>query len=229
MRASPCFTRHLNFNPRTPRKLDTQCLEAKIMQDSDAWRLDPALTGMRREFDRIPDEDLGTRRKLIEVVMIYAMGVEDEPSNKMQNALDSPNIYAWSFCKDKWVSRHRTVHCKHCDVCYDLAWHCERCGTCKAGRASACDGCGGWSKDGIWNGEDGPKAPDAHKAQRGLSQLSPRKRARSLEVWNDSISEVSAARELLAYKLQSLTFDLLDCAPGSRRHCNSLVCLQRRL
>jgi hypothetical protein len=46
--------------------------------------------------------------------------------------------------------------------------------------------------------EDGPKAPDAHKAQRDLSQMSPRKRARSLEVWNGATSEVSAARELLA-------------------------------
>jgi hypothetical protein len=36
VRASPCFTRHLNLNPRASRKLDTLDLEAKIMKDCDA-------------------------------------------------------------------------------------------------------------------------------------------------------------------------------------------------
>jgi hypothetical protein len=81
VRVSPCFTRHLNLNPRTPRKLDTQCLEARIMQDSDAWRLDPALTSFRREFDRLPEEDMETQKESIKIMMLYAIGVGDEPSD----------------------------------------------------------------------------------------------------------------------------------------------------
>lgn len=186
------------------------------MQDSEAWRRDPLLTSFRRKFDLLTAQDLGGRKELTKKIMIYAMGVEDEPSDEVWDALQSPNSYAWSFCKDKWVPRHRTVHCIHCDVCYDLAWHCEKCGTCKEGRILACDGCGGWSEDGIWNGEDGQKAPDASKAQLGMSKVSPRKRARSLEVWNDAISEVSATRELLAYNAQSLMSNLLDRTPSPR-------------
>jgi hypothetical protein len=44
----------------------------------------------------------------------------------------------------------------------------------------------------VYIGEDSLEAPDAHKAQRGLSQVSPRKRARDLQTWNDAVSEVSA-------------------------------------
>jgi hypothetical protein len=116
------------------------------------------------------------------ILLIYAMGAAKEEHVVMLEHIGSPNSYAWSFCKDRWVPRQLTVHCEHC----------ETCGTCKAGRTLACDGCGGWSEDGLWIGEDGPKAPDAHKAQRGLFQVSPRKRARDLEPWNDSVSEVSA-------------------------------------
>ena len=213
VRAGRCLTRYLNLNPRNSRKLDTKSLEAKIMQDSEAWRCDPFLMSLRQDYGG--PENVGIRGQFTERTMIYAMGIEEDPVDEMLDALESPNSYAWSFCKDKWVPRHRTVRCEHCDVCYDLAWHCEKCATCKAGRVLACDGCGGWSKDGIWNGEDGPKAPDAHKAQRGLSQVSPRKRARSLEVWNDAISEVSAPLELLAHNARSLTSNPLDCAPSS--------------
>jgi hypothetical protein len=198
VRASPCFTRHLNLNPRKARKLDTQTLESKVMQKSEAWRLDPVLTELRRDIDECAEVDSSDREDLRNMVMIYAMGqpedskhTESWSTNLICNGVASPNSYVWSFRKDKWVPRHRTVHCSHCDVCYDLAWHCEKCGTCKAGRNLSCDGCGGRSDDGIWNGEDGPKAPDAHKAQRGLSQVSPRERPRDLEVWNDAVSEVS--------------------------------------
>jgi hypothetical protein len=141
--ASLCFTRYLNLNPRTPRKLDVTSLKAKIMTDFDAWRQDPTLRSIRRTMNGLSDEDTESRynSKAMQTLMMYAMGVEREHIATLKDGMQSPNSYAWSFCKDKWVSRHRTVHCKHCDVCYDLAWHCEVCGTCKAGRTLACDGC----------------------------------------------------------------------------------------
>jgi hypothetical protein len=51
------------------------------MQDSDAWRLDPALTSFRREFDRLPEEDMETQKESIKIMMLYAIGVGDEPSD----------------------------------------------------------------------------------------------------------------------------------------------------
>ena len=230
VRASLCFKKYLNLNPRTPRPLDAQSLEAKVLRDSEAWRLDPLLVSFRQDFHWLDGhENTFTRKDLMKILMTYAMGTDDDPPDRFRDALTSPNSYTWSFCKDKWVPRHRTVHCKYCDVCYDLAWHRKDCATCKAGRGLACDGCGGWSEDGVWNGEDGPKAPDAHKAQRGLSQVSPRKRARSLEIWNDAVSEVSGSASRLqpACKSNSLTFNPSDCAPGPHRYCSSLVRLQR--
>lgn len=197
--ASLCFTRHLNLNPKTPRKLDSAGLEAKVLEDCDAWRLDPYLMGLRWEINKLADEDAENRSHLMRTLVIYAMGGEQERRVILPKEVESPNSHAWSFCKDKWVPRHRTIHCEHCDVCYDLSWHCDTCGTCKAGRMLACDGCGGWSEDGIWNGEDGPKAPDAHMAQRGLSQVSPRKRPRDLKTWNDDVSEVSAQGPFCLY------------------------------
>lgn len=191
VRASLCLTRHLNLRPRTPRKLDLAGLEAKMLVDCDAWRVDPLLISFRPYINITPGEHTGTHSRTMGRLMTYAMGVEQERYATMKDAMQSSNSYTWSFCKDKWVPRHRTVHCEHCDVCYDSAWHCEECETCKAGRNLPCDGCGGWSEDGVRNGEDGAKAPDAHKAQRGLSQVSPRKRPRQTELWNGEISEVS--------------------------------------
>jgi hypothetical protein len=182
VRASPCFTRHLNLNPRASRKLDTLDLEAKIMKDCDAWQVDELLIDLRKNMDDPGPERTEAGDNLMRILLIYAMGAAKEEHVVMLEHIGSPNSYAWSFCKDRWVPRRLTVHCEHC----------ETCGTCKAGRTLACDGCGGWSEDGLWIGEDGPKAPDAHKAQRGLFQVSPRKRARDLEPWNDSVSEVSA-------------------------------------
>jgi hypothetical protein len=182
VRASPCFTRHLNLNPRASRKLDILDLEAKIMKDCDAWQVDELLVDLRKNMNEPGAERTEAGDNLMRILLIYAMGAAKEEHVVMLEHIGSPNSYAWSFRKDRWVPRRLTVHCEHCET-----WR-----TCKAGRTLACDGCGGWSEDGLWIGEDGPKAPDAHKAQRGLFQVSPRKRARDLEPWNDSVSEVSA-------------------------------------
>jgi hypothetical protein len=94
----------------------------------------------------------------MELLLKYAMGVEKELHFILHEVMDLPNPFAYSFCKDEWVPHHHTVRYERCDVCYDLAWHCEMCSTCKARRKLACDGCGGWPEDGIWNDEDGPKS-----------------------------------------------------------------------
>lgn len=126
------------------------------------------------------------------------------------------------------------MHCEHCGICYDNAWHCEKCETCKAGRHLACDGCGCWSNRGVWDGEEGQKAPDAHKAQRGRSTVSSKKRTRQarLETWNDSISEVSDLLQLQSTdttNISALTSTTSDSSHRSRRHGSPLLQLQRPL
>lgn len=192
--ANACFTRHLNLNPRKQRPLDAPGVVAKVLDDCDAWRLDPFLVRISPKVKN--DNDLVDQAIWTTRLLVYALGIERHPKAMIKDAMDSPHSHVWSFCRDSWVSRHRTVHCEQCGVCYDNAWHCEGCATCKAGRYLACDGCGGWSRSGVWDGEEGQKAPDAQKAQRGRSTVSPKKRSRQvdLEPWNDSISEVGAMR-----------------------------------
>lgn len=104
VRASPCFTRYLNLNIRTARKLDAHGLEAKVFQDSEAWRLDPLLMSFRQDFNWLNNhENVETRKELMKILMTYAMGTDDDPPDKFQDAVDSPNSYAWSFCRDKWT------------------------------------------------------------------------------------------------------------------------------
>lgn len=193
VRANPCFTRYLSLNPTKWRPLDLPDIKAKILADCDAWRLDLLLINIRGILNGEPeeaDQELWTKR-----LLTYAVGIDMDHKNFgiVQESMATPNSHVWSFCRNTWVPRHRVVHCEQCGVCYENAWHCELCGTCKAGRYLACDGCDGWSTSGVWDGEEGRKAPNAQTAQRGRSAVSPKKRVRQVspDPWNDSVSEVS--------------------------------------
>lgn len=218
--------------PQKTLQLDVQGLEDKVLADCDAWRVDPLLVKVRRSLES--ENSLASKAAWTTMLLVYALGIEQDPFDMVQEAMESPNSHMWSFCKDKWVPRRSTVHCELCGNCYDNAWHCETCETCKAGRHLACDGCGGYSKSGVWDGEEGQKAPDAQQAQRGRSTISPNKRDRqvSLETWNDTIGEVSALLQLPptnTTNVPALTYTTEDSGHCSQRHRNPLLQLQRPL
>jgi len=47
MRASPCFKRYLNLEPKKERQLDVDSLKTKMMADCEAWRADKWLKSWR--------------------------------------------------------------------------------------------------------------------------------------------------------------------------------------
>jgi hypothetical protein len=96
VRASLRFKRYLNLNPRTPRKLDVASLEAKILKDCDAWRRDPTLSTIRTGMDEQSGGDTVRQPSsaTMQMLMTYAMGVENDRYATLENDMDSPNSHA---------------------------------------------------------------------------------------------------------------------------------------
>jgi hypothetical protein len=90
VRASSCFTRHLNLNPRAPRKLDILDLEAKIMKDCDAWHVDELLVDLRKNMDEPGAERTEAGDNLMRILLIYAMGAAKEEHVVMREQIRSP-------------------------------------------------------------------------------------------------------------------------------------------
>jgi len=112
--------------------------------------------------------------------MEYALG-KHRGVGKIYVMTSEPNSHVWSFCRDRWVLRSNCQHCEECDICYDDAWHCRACRTCKVGRWLACSGCRGHSFTGFKYGVlEGRFAQDAQTLQGGLSLGRPKKRAREV-------------------------------------------------
>jgi hypothetical protein len=81
---------------RTPRKLDVASLEAKILKDCDAWRRDPTLSTIRTGMDEQSGGDTVRQPSsaTMQMLMTYAMGVENDRYATLENDMDSPNSHA---------------------------------------------------------------------------------------------------------------------------------------
>jgi hypothetical protein len=238
MRANPCFKKHLNLESKKERQLDVDGLVTKIMADSEAWRTDTFLKDLRpRLLDDTTNEQekKGSRTSLME----YALGKREE-EGKMELMMTHLDSHVWSFCRDQWVSRIGCRHCEDCDICYDDAWHCRACGTCKVGHWFICDGCGGKSSTGATYGVlEGGTTEDARTARGGLSLGRPKKRSRHVDSDNGlgSISEVSHLQSLFAFdttdifttqtKLEAPK-DILTRPCDCKYLCSTRRCLCRR-
>jgi len=178
-RANLCFKKHLNLKPNKERQLDVESLESKVMADSEAWRVDRWLKGWRGTIlDETTDEQ--EKKQIWTDLMEYALGKHSNVG-KIHVMVNDPSSHVWSFCRDRWVLRSSCQHCEECDICYDDAWHCKVCRTCKVGRWFACNDCKGFSLTGSTYGVvKGRLAQDARTVQGGLSLGRPKKRAREV-------------------------------------------------
>lgn len=200
-RANPCFRKFLNPEPKKERQLDIDSLKTKIMADCEAWRVDRWPKGWRAILldDKTDEQE---KKKVWTSIMEYVPGHQHENSGKTHVMMTDPDSHTWSFCRDRWVLRSKCHHCIGCDICYDDAFHCRECRTCKVGRWFECNGCGGFSFTGARYGVvKGRLAQDAHTVQRGLSMGRPKKRAREVEHRGFSLtssltSEVRLSRNL---------------------------------
>ena len=178
--ASPCFTKYLN---RKDHKVDVDDLKTKLLKNCDAFELDPNLAAWRAKYNAMERRQEGQEKlfAVLQALFTHALSVKNEDRDmRGDNMLDT---YVWSFCRNGWVDRSKVRHCTLCNECYEEAWHCETCDTCKAGRKLACDRCGGWSKLGAEEGINGELAVDVHTVQGGGSG---RKRGRSSTVVGQS-------------------------------------------
>lgn len=135
----------------------------RILASFDTCWVDPRMRQSRPSLDLAAGDESKTatcRQNLF----AYAIGIDNDKENIA--AKKDPNSCVWSFCHVAMVSRHRVRQCDRCGSCYENAWHCTICKSCKVGLHLACDGCGGWSLHGVRYGEASGKAYSATLMQR---------------------------------------------------------------
>ncbi|KXT02141.1 hypothetical protein AC578_5950 [Pseudocercospora eumusae] len=174
--ANACFSKYLNGKDGL---VDVEDLKAKLSAPCEAFEIDVHMAAWRAMFKSMQKKGFGEPElhKHFHVLFHYGLSENYSEYIKVEVNKDLESLHIWSFCRGGWVDRESVSHCWTCNSCYDDAWHCDTCGVCKVGRKFACDGCGGWSEIGIFEGTSAGRAVTAGRGQgRGKGRAEKRKR-----------------------------------------------------